>query len=684
MSPRSVDCDISIASLRKEFPHIIYAHLSAWGKHGELASKGGFDIGAFWSFSGMAAMTMEKERFRYYAGGSGDLTTGQMLLSGINMALYQRLETGLGCNVEVSLMHVGAWCISPFIVRDQYQNVSDQQPPDYQNKPQASMVDTFYETRDHKHVAVCYKGSFLDERKATCELCVALGLSCNESTGTPYHDKETVQRVVGTLSLEELQRRLKGCSCLDVHPYVGLKDKWEQIKSEMYSHKEKVEPVVDEVSALGVTDLPFLPRLPYEFSCADNHGPVRRAPQMAEHTDCILQNGWLAAPDAPPLLPSHPRPNTTQRSAQLPLDGVVVIELADLLAKHDVCIPAVASMLAAKGATVYRYEPSTGDPLKAVDSDTYSLFNGNKAVIELSDVRSLLEMADVVLTDFSLEKLCELGLDYATLIEKHSSVVYVHLKDGRDQSAVGALASGYVRSGFANIYAGSTAIDIPTLPTHTLELMSSAFIFASTTAALFRKRRLQNAGQEVIVTYERLGLFILQGISVLMLRDPSIIRLLGNKMSTDNPHPVPSLVAHRTKDGMWIQLLETDFKKGILSLANALEIKHRLLRAVAWGISVGVIPKYIQSSNALPVDELAGPAFVAINGLVKSCIAEYNFSDVKKRFEEHNLSYTTVKMPAQLINCDQYHANGVFKEATCKKLPHRKHYHVTVPVSVSD
>ena len=633
----------------------------------------------------MAAMTMEKERFRYYAGGSGDLTTGQMLLSGISMALYQRLRTGLGSKVDVSLMHTGAWCISPFIVRDQYQNVSDQQPPDYQKKPRASVVDTFYETKDHKHIAICYRGSFLDESKATAALYTALGLSCastNPSAVMPYaSEKERVQHAVGGFTLCELQAMFQGSSLIDIHPYVALKDKWEQIKEEVSVSGTAIEPVVDKVATLGVKDLPFLPRLPYEFSCADNHGPVRRAPQMAEHTDCILQNGWLPTPNAVPLLPAEPvKPGW---SARLPLDGVVVIELSDLLSKHDVCLPAVASMLADKGATVYRCEPRCGDPLRAVDSDTYSLFNASKAVVEMSDIASLLEMADILLTDFTSEKLQEVGLDYATVRMKHSQLVYVHLKDGRDSSSVGALASGYVRTGFANIYAGSTAIDVPTLPTHTLELMSSAFIFASTTAALFRQRRLQNAGQEVIVTYERLGLFIKQGISVLMLRDPSIIRLLGNKLSSDNPHPVPSLVAHRTKDGMWIQLLETDFKKGILGLANALEIKHRLLRAVAWGISVGVIPKYIQSNDALPVDELAGPAFVAINGLVKSSIAEYDYADIRKRFDQHGLSFTTVKMPAQLVNCEQYHANGVFKEANVRKLPHRKHYHVTVPVSVS-
>lgn len=99
-------------TIHSRFPHLIYAHLTAWGRAGPHRDDAGYDAGAFWAATGIQDITRHSDDSppSRYPGGIGDHTTGLALLSGIGMALFHREKNGgHGQLVDASLLRVGAW-----------------------------------------------------------------------------------------------------------------------------------------------------------------------------------------------------------------------------------------------------------------------------------------------------------------------------------------------------------------------------------------------------------------------------------------------------------------------------------------------------------------------------------------------------------------------------------------------
>lgn len=92
------------AALQERFPRLVIACITAFGAHGELANRPGYDS-VIQSFSGIMAMTGEKEGLPVRSGVSFvDMTTGIYAYSGILTALEGRRKTGRGTTVRVSLL----------------------------------------------------------------------------------------------------------------------------------------------------------------------------------------------------------------------------------------------------------------------------------------------------------------------------------------------------------------------------------------------------------------------------------------------------------------------------------------------------------------------------------------------------------------------------------------------------
>lgn len=166
--------------LRSEYPSLIYAQVSAWGMRGADKDLPGYDVGAFWAGSGAAVYTNEEGHYDTYTGALGDFTTGQFLLSGISLALRERLKTGRGRKVETSLLHAGVWCMAPHIVNAPIDETGKHVSPDFTKIPAKKIVDTIYQTKDEKPLTVCFSGSVSEESLAEDELRTLLGLSREE------------------------------------------------------------------------------------------------------------------------------------------------------------------------------------------------------------------------------------------------------------------------------------------------------------------------------------------------------------------------------------------------------------------------------------------------------------------------------------------------------------------------
>jgi crotonobetainyl-CoA:carnitine CoA-transferase CaiB-like acyl-CoA transferase len=94
-------------------PRLIYADVKGFGEKGPDAALPGFDITAYWARSGLLSLTREAgEPPTWPVAGSGDNATAVGLYSAIVTALYRRERTGKGAHVSTALLAEGIWSAS--------------------------------------------------------------------------------------------------------------------------------------------------------------------------------------------------------------------------------------------------------------------------------------------------------------------------------------------------------------------------------------------------------------------------------------------------------------------------------------------------------------------------------------------------------------------------------------------
>ena len=99
-------------SLTKRFPRLVYGQLTGYGATGPDVDKAGYDIGAFWSRSGLAHTTVAPDELPpAIRSGQGDHTTGLSMAAGVLAALFDRERTGKGRVVSSSLLRTGIYTL---------------------------------------------------------------------------------------------------------------------------------------------------------------------------------------------------------------------------------------------------------------------------------------------------------------------------------------------------------------------------------------------------------------------------------------------------------------------------------------------------------------------------------------------------------------------------------------------
>ncbi len=111
---------LDVDDIRATNPKIIYARGSGLGQRGPDAEKGGFDGTAMFARVGMLDALIQGENPDPYGPRQppalGDLPGGQIIVGAIAAALYQRERTGEPSVVDISLLSLGMWMMSPLIV----------------------------------------------------------------------------------------------------------------------------------------------------------------------------------------------------------------------------------------------------------------------------------------------------------------------------------------------------------------------------------------------------------------------------------------------------------------------------------------------------------------------------------------------------------------------------------------
>lgn len=99
-------------TLSPQFPSLIYAHITGFGRQGPDADRAAFDIAAFWSRSGMASLlTTPGESPPFQRGGMGDHNTGLAAAGAVSAALFERTKSGQGQLISTSLFREGMYTI---------------------------------------------------------------------------------------------------------------------------------------------------------------------------------------------------------------------------------------------------------------------------------------------------------------------------------------------------------------------------------------------------------------------------------------------------------------------------------------------------------------------------------------------------------------------------------------------
>ena len=167
---------IDVDDIRALNPRIVYARGSGHGTEGDQAGTGGFDGTVYWGRAGMAIASSPPDvalPLPMPSPGFGDLMSGLVLAAGITTALFHRERTGHAPTVDVSLLGVAMWQMSPSITAAAL--FGNPEPKRFARKitrvPVGNPLVNVFRTKDDRFVQLV----FLQSDRHWPELCAALG-----------------------------------------------------------------------------------------------------------------------------------------------------------------------------------------------------------------------------------------------------------------------------------------------------------------------------------------------------------------------------------------------------------------------------------------------------------------------------------------------------------------------------
>jgi crotonobetainyl-CoA:carnitine CoA-transferase CaiB-like acyl-CoA transferase len=111
---------IDVDDIRAANPGIVYVRGSGHGPKGPDSDKPGYDGVSYWARGGIATvLTEDADELVRSRPAFGDLLGGMAIAGGIAAALYKKATTGKGSVVDVSLLGLAAWNLSPDVAVSQ-------------------------------------------------------------------------------------------------------------------------------------------------------------------------------------------------------------------------------------------------------------------------------------------------------------------------------------------------------------------------------------------------------------------------------------------------------------------------------------------------------------------------------------------------------------------------------------
>jgi crotonobetainyl-CoA:carnitine CoA-transferase CaiB-like acyl-CoA transferase len=275
---------IDIEHIRARNPKIIYARGHAYGSRGPDAERGGYDATAFWTRGGVAATLTAAAGAEppFQRAAFGDGIGGMTLAGGIAAALFHRERTGEAQLIDVSLLGTAMWVMSPDIVASKL--IDQPQLPIGSRAARPNPVVNNYRTKDGRWLILVH----LQADRYWPDLCRRLGrpdLATDPRFVTMAvrvkHAAACIAEldaVFATRSLEEWRRAFE-----------DMEGPWAVMQTPRELHDD---PQVVANEYLKEVDGESRGRFalvanPVQFG--EIQPPLRRGPEMGEHTDQVLR-----------------------------------------------------------------------------------------------------------------------------------------------------------------------------------------------------------------------------------------------------------------------------------------------------------------------------------------------------------------------------------------------------------
>ena len=346
------------------------------------------------------------------------------------------------------------------------------------------------------------------------------------------------------------------------------------------------------------------------------------------------------------------------------LAGIKVVELATYVAA-----PCAGKFLADQGAEVIKIETLGGDNTRWVAENegrptfeddplhnlTFKLENDNKKSIsmDLKDpdcyeaLIKLIGQADVFITNWRTQALERKGLDYETLKKKFPKLVYASVtgygEKGADADLPGFdFTAFWARSGMMGSLmdtSGEPCNLIPGIGDRAVGMSLAAGVLA----ALFRAQR-TGKGDKVSCSIYGTAIF-LQGTMV-QTAQYGLVNYPITKRQSSNPF-MNSFV---TKDGRWVQIIQTSYDQGIRNMAAAFER-----------------PDWMEDPNFCSYRALTETgSYGAMYDQVNAEFAARDYEDIDARLKKQGIPFALCKNWKEVLKDQQAWDNGYLYEAEYK------------------
>lgn len=346
------------------------------------------------------------------------------------------------------------------------------------------------------------------------------------------------------------------------------------------------------------------------------------------------------------------------------LEGIKVVELATYVAA-----PCAGKFLADQGAEVIKIESLGGDNTRWVAESegrpvfaddplhnlTFKLENDNKKSISMNIkdpdcfeiLMKLIANADVLITNWRPQALERKGLDYESLKVKFPKLVYACVtgygENGPDADLPGFdFTAFWARSGIMGSLmeaSGEPMNLIPSIGDRVVGMNLAAGILA----AVIRAMR-TGKGEKVSCSIYGSALF-LQG-TMLQSSQYGLVTYPTSKRNACNPF----MNSFRTKDGRWVQIIQTAYDEGVKNMAAAFDRPDWL-----------DTPRFA-TYKALTETGSGGDMFDQVCGE----FAQRNFEEVAERLRKQDIPFALAKVWKEVLEDPQAWENGYLYEAEYK------------------